>query len=92
MTLQAPSEEFEAHILEHYGVKGMRWGVRKAVRETTSERARGRAELQRAVGLKKTAAKTHAHAERIARGEATTRDILKEVGHFRFTDVIPRKK
>ena len=29
MTLYPPPEEFEAHILEHYGVKGMHWGVRK---------------------------------------------------------------
>lgn len=65
-------------ILAHYGVKGMKWGVRRRY----AERQQGRADVQRAIGAKKSAQKREEHVERLQTGKANVRDHARSGGLF----------
>ena len=90
-------------ILEHFGTKGMKWGVRRAyVARRQAEasmyrrKAEGRAsKTDRYVTLgitkkrsEKRAKKIEAEVRRMKAGKATTKDILRYYGSVSMVDVL----
>jgi hypothetical protein len=69
-------------IIAHYGVKGMKWGVRRNAQQRYAERQQGRAQVQRAIGAKKSGQKREEHVERLRTGKANVRDHARSGGLF----------
>jgi 2'-5' RNA ligase len=69
-------------VIAHYGVKGMKWGVRKSAQERYAQRQEGRASVNRALGAKKSAQKREEHVERLRTGKANVRDHARSGGLF----------
>jgi 2'-5' RNA ligase len=69
-------------IIAHYGVKGMKWGVRRSAQQRYAERQQGRAAVNRALGAKKSGQKREEHVERLQTGKANIRDHARSGGLF----------
>jgi len=69
-------------VIAHYGVKGMKWGVRKNAQERYAQRQQGRAAVNRALGAKKSGQKREEHVERLRTGKANVRDHARSGGLF----------
>jgi 2'-5' RNA ligase len=74
--------EGEVNTLTHYGVKGMKWGVRRSAQQRYAERQQGRAAVNRALGAKKSGQKREEHVERLRTGKANVRDHARSGGLF----------
>ncbi len=74
--------EGEVNTLTHYGVKGMKWGVRRSAQTRYAERQQGRAAVNRALGAHKSGQKREEHVERLRTGKANVRDHARSGGLF----------
>lgn len=69
-------------VLAHYGVKGMRWGVRRSAQKRYTEGQTGRAEIQKSLGFRKSGQKREEHVERLRTGQANVQDHARSGGLF----------
>lgn len=101
------SEEAEIEkFLQHFGVKGMKWGVRKAYASRVSTRADQLERVSKGEGSakdkfvsplsKKQAAKQaqtlRERADRLENGRATVRDLLAFYGGVNISDVMQARR
>lgn len=105
-------DDLTDEVLAHYGVAGMKWGVRKDKRlarlqrvgsgqgsKLDNLRVLGGTSAANLIGnkglkgaAKKKAENLAAHRDRLMKGEATAKDILKVAADFRVIDLVDRRK